>query len=142
MKRKRLFIPVMLGTALSVVSTLCEAESKHIHVTAQVTQQKFIGDPASPQLGDWILTNVDLFDDSGTRVGTGGHLVRSSASHPGTRSRSASLRWYLPRGRSFLGVWPRCPRSEPRRGSAFWAAQTTFVKPAGRDARRDHQRDH
>jgi hypothetical protein len=74
MKRKRLFIPVMLGTALSVVSTLCEAKSKHIHVTAQVTQQKFIGDgdPASPQLGDRIITNVDLFDDSGTRVGTGG----------------------------------------------------------------------
>ena len=72
MKRKRLFIPVMLGTALSVVSTLSEANSKLIHVTAQVVQQKFIGDPASPQLGDRIITNVDLFDDSGTRVGTGG----------------------------------------------------------------------
>jgi hypothetical protein len=71
MKRKRLFILVMLGTALSVVSTLCEAKSKHIHVTAQVTQQKFIGDPASPQLGDRIITNVDLFDDSDIKVGTG-----------------------------------------------------------------------
>jgi hypothetical protein len=72
MKRQRLFTPVVLSIAFSVVSTPCEAKSKRIHVTAQVTQQKFIGDPASPQLGDRIITNVDLFDDSGTRVGTGG----------------------------------------------------------------------
>jgi hypothetical protein len=72
MKRQRLFTLVVLSIAFSVVSTLCEAKSKRIQVTAQVTQQKFIGDPASPQLGDRIITNVDLFDDSGTRVGTGG----------------------------------------------------------------------
>jgi hypothetical protein len=71
MKRKRLFIPVMLGTALSVGSTLSEANSKLIHVTAQIVQQSFIGDPANPQLGDRIINNVDLFDDSGTKVGTG-----------------------------------------------------------------------
>ena len=34
MKRKRLFIPVMFGIALSVVSTLSEANSKLIHVTS------------------------------------------------------------------------------------------------------------
>jgi hypothetical protein len=72
MKHQRLFTLVVLSIAFSVVSTPCGAESKRIHVTAQVTQQKFIGDPASPQLGDRIITNVDLFDDSGTRVGTGG----------------------------------------------------------------------
>jgi hypothetical protein len=71
MKRKRLFIPVMLGTALSVGSTLSEANSKLIHVTAHIVQQSFIGDPANPQLGDRIINNVDLFDDSGTKVGTG-----------------------------------------------------------------------
>lgn len=70
MKRKRLFIPVVLGTALSVVSTLSEAQSRPIHVTAEVVQQAFIGDPANPQLGDRSITNVDLFDDSGIKVGT------------------------------------------------------------------------
>jgi hypothetical protein len=70
MKRKRLFIPVVLGTALSVVSTLSEAQSGPIHVTAQTVQQAFIGDPANPQLGDRSITNVDLFDDSGIKVGT------------------------------------------------------------------------
>ena len=71
MKRKRLFIPVMFGIALSVVSTLSEANSKLIHVTAQVVQQSFIGDPTKPQLGDRIITNIDLFDDSDIKVGTG-----------------------------------------------------------------------
>ena len=71
MKRKRIFIPVMFGTALSVVSTLSEANSKLIHVTAQVVQQAFIGDPNNPQLGDRVITNVNLFDDSSIKVGTG-----------------------------------------------------------------------
>jgi hypothetical protein len=71
MKRQRLFTLVVLSIAFSVVSTPCEAESKRIHVTSQVAQQTFIGDPASPQLGDRIITNVDLFDDSDIKVGTG-----------------------------------------------------------------------
>jgi hypothetical protein len=71
MKRKRLFILVMFGTALSVVSTLSEARSQLIHVTARVVQQDFIGDPNNPQLGDRVITNVDLFDDSSIKVGTG-----------------------------------------------------------------------
>jgi hypothetical protein len=71
MKRKPLFIPVVLGTALSVVSTLSEANSKLIHVTAQVVQQAYIGDPANPQLGDRIIFNVDLLNDNGSDVGTG-----------------------------------------------------------------------
>ena len=61
----------MLGTALSVVSTLSEANSKLIHVTAQVVQQAFIGDPKNPQLGDRIIFNVDLLNDNGSDVGTG-----------------------------------------------------------------------
>jgi len=71
MKRKPLFIPVMLGTALSVVSTLSEANSKLIHVTAKIVQQAFIGEPTDPQLGDRLITNVDLFDDRSIKVGTG-----------------------------------------------------------------------
>jgi allene oxide cyclase-like protein len=71
MKRQRPFTVVVLSIAFSVVSTPCEAESKRIHFTAQVAQQTFIGDSASPQLGDQIITNVDLFDDSDIKVGTG-----------------------------------------------------------------------
>jgi hypothetical protein len=71
MKRQRFFTLVVLSIAFSVASTPCEAESKRIHVTSQVAQQTFIGDPASPQLGDRIITNVDLFDDSDIKVGTG-----------------------------------------------------------------------
>jgi hypothetical protein len=72
MTRPCLLTLVVLGLACSVVSTLCEAGSKRIHVTAQVAQQIFIGAPASPQLGDRRITNVDLLDESGIRVGTGG----------------------------------------------------------------------
>jgi hypothetical protein len=72
MRRPRLLTLVVLGMAVSVVSTLCEATSRRIHMTAQVAQERFIGDPASPQLGDRSIINVDLFDESGASVGTGG----------------------------------------------------------------------
>jgi hypothetical protein len=72
MTRPRLLTLVVLGMAVAVVSTLCEANSMRIHVTARVAQQTFIGDPTSPQLGDRRITNVDLLDESETRVGTGG----------------------------------------------------------------------
>ena len=78
MKRKRLFIPVMFGTALSVVSTLSEANSKLIHVRAKIVQQAFIGDPTNPQLGDRVITNVDLFDNRSTKVGTGAGVCTRS----------------------------------------------------------------
>jgi hypothetical protein len=63
---------MVLGLICFVASTLCEATTKRIQVIAQVTQQTFIGEPASPQLGDRRITNVDLLDESGIRVGTGG----------------------------------------------------------------------
>jgi hypothetical protein len=72
MTRPRLLTLVVLGMAVAVVSTVCEAESKRIHVTAEVAQTTFTGDPASPQLGDRRITNVALFDENHTRVGTGG----------------------------------------------------------------------
>jgi hypothetical protein len=67
----RLLTLVALGLALTFAPTLGEAASKHIHVTAKV-QQTFIGDPASPKLGDRIISDAELFDDSGAKVGAGG----------------------------------------------------------------------
>jgi hypothetical protein len=72
MTRPRLLIVVVLGIVMVAVSTLGEATSKTIHVTARIVQQTLTGDPASPQLGDRIITNVDLLDESGIIVGTGG----------------------------------------------------------------------
>jgi hypothetical protein len=66
----RLLTLVVLG--IVVVSTICEAKSKRIHVTAHVEQTTFTDDPAKPQPGDQRITNVELLDKSGTRVGTGG----------------------------------------------------------------------
>jgi hypothetical protein len=65
----RLFTLVVLG--LGIVSTLAEAKSKRIHVTAQVVQTAFTGDFAMPKIGDQIITSVVLRDKSGTEVGTG-----------------------------------------------------------------------
>ena len=65
----RLLTLVVLGIA--VVSPLCEAKSKRIHVTAHVEKTTFTGDPANPQIGDQRITSVELFDKNGTSVGTG-----------------------------------------------------------------------
>jgi hypothetical protein len=65
----RLFTLVVLGLAL--VSTLAEAKSKRIHVTAQVVQTVFTGESAMPKIGDQIITSVVLLDETDTKVGTG-----------------------------------------------------------------------
>jgi Allene oxide cyclase barrel like domain len=65
----RLLTLVVLGLAL--VSTLAEAKSKRIHVTAQVVQTAFTGESAMPKIGDQIITSVVLFDKTDTKVGTG-----------------------------------------------------------------------
>jgi hypothetical protein len=58
--------------ALALVSTQVEARSKRIHVTAQVTQQTFTGDPTNPpQLGDQLISIAELFDKHDEKVGTG-----------------------------------------------------------------------
>jgi hypothetical protein len=72
MTRPRLLTLVVLGMAVAIASTIGEAKSKRIHVTSEVAQTAFTGDPASPELGDRRITNVDLFDESHTKVGTGG----------------------------------------------------------------------
>jgi hypothetical protein len=68
----RLLTLVALSLAMTFAPTLSEATSKPIHVIAKVVQQTFTGDLASPKLGDRIINNVELFDDSGTKVGAGG----------------------------------------------------------------------
>jgi hypothetical protein len=68
----RLLTLVALGLAMAFAPTLGEASSKRIHVIAKFVQQTFTGDLASPKLGDQIINNVALFDDSGTKVGAGG----------------------------------------------------------------------
>jgi hypothetical protein len=65
----RLLTLVVLGLAL--VSTLAEAKSKRIHVTAEVKQATLIGDPDNPKIGDERITSVALVADNSTEVGTG-----------------------------------------------------------------------
>jgi hypothetical protein len=65
----RLLTLVVLGLAL--VSTLAEAKSKRIHVTAKVVEATFTGDPGNPKIGDQRITTVDLYDKNDTKVGTG-----------------------------------------------------------------------
>jgi hypothetical protein len=61
---------VVVGIAMA--STLAVAESQRIHVTAEVVQQAFSNAPSNPpQLGDWRVNNVKLFNKKGDRVGTG-----------------------------------------------------------------------
>jgi hypothetical protein len=64
------FLTLMV-LALALTSTLAEAKSKRIHVTVEVVQATFTGNPADPQLGDRSITSVDLFDENHTKVGTG-----------------------------------------------------------------------
>ena len=68
-----------LGLAIAFAPIPGEAASKRIHVIAKVVEQTFTGDLKNPKLGDKIINNVDLFDDSGTKVGRGVGYVPSSA---------------------------------------------------------------
>jgi hypothetical protein len=128
MTRPRLLTLVVLGIA--VASTLCEANTTRIHVTDEVVQQTFSGDPTSLQLGDRRLNTVDLFDESRTNVGTGAGCC-PMVSIPRLDTREARLLTAeFPEGQIMGRGWPRWPRSGRSRGSACWAVPTTFVKPA------------
>jgi hypothetical protein len=65
----RLLTLVVLSIA--VASTLAEAQSTRIHVTAKIVESTFIGDPENPQLGDRTINRVVMFDEHDTEVGTG-----------------------------------------------------------------------
>ncbi|MGE5778836.1 MAG: hypothetical protein ACM30D_05950 [Hyphomicrobiales bacterium] len=67
----RLLVLMTLALAIASAPTPGEAASQRIHVTAKVVQQTFTGNLASPKLGDRIISNVELFDDSDTKVGSG-----------------------------------------------------------------------
>jgi hypothetical protein len=67
----RLLTLMALALAMAFAPTLGEAASQRIHVIAKVAQQRFTGDLASPKLGDRIISNVELFDDSDTKMGAG-----------------------------------------------------------------------
>ena len=71
MTRLRLLTLVVVGLAIIVAWQKVEAKSKRMHVSAEVVQQTFTGDPTDPQLGDRRITNVRLRDQDGTNVGTG-----------------------------------------------------------------------
>src|SRR5512132_273091 len=67
----RLLALMTLALAIASAPAPGEAASQRIHVTAKVVQQTFTGNLASPKLGDRIISNVELFDDSDTKVGSG-----------------------------------------------------------------------
>ena len=67
----RLLALMTLALAIASAPTPGEAASQRIQVTAKVVQQTFTGNLASPKLGDRIISNVELFDDSDTKVGSG-----------------------------------------------------------------------
>ena len=69
MAHPRLLTLVVLG--LAVVSTLVDAGSQRIHVTAKIVEATFIGDPEHPKIGDRSITSVVMFDERDTEVGTG-----------------------------------------------------------------------
>jgi hypothetical protein len=115
---------------MAFVPTLGEASSR-IHVIAKVVQQTFTGDLASPKLGDRIINNVELFDDSDTKVGAGaGVCIVSIQKSPPDTLVQCLLSAVFDKGQIILGAWPRFPRPVPWDISAFLAAQTPFAKPA------------
>jgi hypothetical protein len=56
---------------LALLSTLAEARSQRIHVSAEVVETTVIGDPTEPKIGDQRITSVVLLDQHENEVGTG-----------------------------------------------------------------------
>ena len=76
-----------LGLAIAFAPVPSEAASKRIHVTGKVLEQTFTGDLRNPKLGDRLINNGDVFDDSGTKVGAAAGvctIVRTNGSSPDT----------------------------------------------------------
>ena len=65
----RLLTLAALGIAL--VSTLAEAQSTSIHVTAKIVEATFIGNSHNSKIGDRTVNRVVMFDDQDMEVGTG-----------------------------------------------------------------------
>jgi hypothetical protein len=54
----RLLTLIALSLAMAFAPAPSEARSKRIHVTAEIIEQTFTGDPAKPKLGDHLITSV------------------------------------------------------------------------------------
>jgi hypothetical protein len=65
----RLLTLVVLS--LAFVSTLADAGSQRIHVTAKIVETTFTGDPENPKIGDQFINRVVMFDEQDNEVGTG-----------------------------------------------------------------------
>jgi hypothetical protein len=65
----RILTLVVLGIGL--VSTLAEAKSIRLHVTAEIVKVTVIGDPKHPKIGDQTITSVELFEEGDKKVGAG-----------------------------------------------------------------------
>jgi Allene oxide cyclase barrel like domain len=88
---------------LALVATLAEAESNRIHVTAKIVEQTFTGDLADPQIGDKLITSVELFDEHDKKVGTGaGVCTIVSAPPPDIRIQCLSTAVF-PNGQIIFG---------------------------------------
>ena len=61
----------LLVLCIAVASTLAEAQSTHIEVTAKIVKATFIGNSHNPKIGDRIINTVVMFDEQGEEVGTG-----------------------------------------------------------------------
>jgi hypothetical protein len=82
----RLLTLVALSLAMAFAPASGETRSKRIHVTAEVVEQTFTGDLADPEIGDKLITSVELFDKNDEKVGTGAGActVVSVPEHPKT----------------------------------------------------------
>jgi hypothetical protein len=115
----RLLIIVVLGMAVAVVSTIGEATSKRLHVSAEVVQQIFTGDPANLQLGDRRINSVDLFDGSHAKVGTGAGFCTIVSIPPLDTREECLLTAVFAEGQIMFGGLAPLAEVGPWRGSAF-----------------------
>ena len=82
----RLLTLVALSLTMACAPAFGEAGAQRIQVTAKIVEQTFTGDLANPQIGDKLITTVELFDEHDEKVGTGaGDCTIVSAPPPDIR---------------------------------------------------------
>jgi Allene oxide cyclase barrel like domain len=99
----RLLTLVALSLAMAVAPAFGEAGAQRLHVTAKIVEQTFTGDLAAPQIGDKLITSVELFDKLDKKVGTGeGVCTIVSAPPPDIRIQCLSTAVF-PNGQIIFG---------------------------------------
>jgi hypothetical protein len=99
----RLLTLVALSLAMAFAPAFGEAGAQRIHVTAKIVEQTFTGDLADPQIGDKLITSVELFDERDQNVGTGtGVCTVVSAPPPDIRIQCLSTAVF-PNGQIMFG---------------------------------------